>query len=310
MTIQTNTRLTTTNGQQSSNTLPISGTFALWQMLAAMMKYLRNIQQNNAELQKMWATALGGQDGIYARMFNLGIDAGKAQAQGIRDEAYGNIAQAAASGAAFVFSVGKYVSDTMPEVNGGKNAIEELQTQKTALLGGAPLKEQNPGLRIPDEENDNLHLDAEERLRGLANGAVPVENLRNPEEQELNDQAIAHAANDPDKQKEIIKHIDEETAEHRRKISQAQESFTQFTNGANMLNNALGGAGAAIGKLYQADETAKAALMSSSKDVVSQVQQQVAAQEQASERTGQDAISQAGSWAQAFASAASAQVHA
>lgn len=77
-----------------------------------------------------------------------------------------------------------------------------------------------------------------------------------------------------------------------------------------MLNNALGGAGAAIGKLYQADETAKAALMSSSKDVVSQVQQQVAAQEQASERTGQDAISQAGSWAQAFASAASAQVHA
>src|SRR5579872_4947508 len=105
------------DGQDNEGGLPPNGTFSLWQMLMAIMKYEKNTLDNNAEMQKNYAENLGGKNGIFAQLFHVGCLVGEKDAASMRDDAYGKFAQAGVAGASLTGAAIKYGTSTRPEIN-------------------------------------------------------------------------------------------------------------------------------------------------------------------------------------------------
>jgi hypothetical protein len=285
--------------------LPPNGTFSLWQMLMAIMKYEKTVLDNSAQMQKNWAQNLGGSDGIYAKLYTIGCNVGEQEADGLRADAISKFVQTGVSGASLGFSAGKYLLSTRPAINAGQAGLDDASNMENAI------HKSDAGLLIKENENANIDPKVQARLKGWADGSEPVNNFKgvNEEEAKINEQAAKHSANDKTQQEKILKRVKEQKDSCQGQITQANRNFDEFVQFNSIATNGLNNAAGATGSIAQADAAAKKGQSNASQSIVSQVQQQIVTAQNKAEQNAQDALQQANQWAAGFASAASAQVH-
>ncbi len=309
------------NGQvddssEESNGLPPNGTFSLWQMLMAIMKYEKNNLDNNAEMQKNYAQTLGGSNGIFATLYSVGCDVGKRDAESMRDDAYGKFAQAGVGGASLIGSGIKYGASTRPGIKAGEATTANATSMEEAINGSdaAMAIKKDPAVKPPIKPVD---ANVKARVDGWADGSHPIDHFNGSDEKgnvdpvqaKLNQDAAAHVANDSAKRAEIQKRIEKQKEAGQGAISHADQKFNTFqTINSTLTQAAQSGAGGGAA-LYAADAAQAKAQSSAEQTVISQVQQGVSASETKAEQAAQEAQQQANQWATGFASAASAQVH-
>jgi hypothetical protein len=309
------------NGQldesaEDSNGLPPNGTFSLWQMLMAIMKYEKNNLDNSAEMQKNYAENLGGSNGIFAKLYSVGCEVGKKDAETMRDDAYGKFAQAGVAGGSLVGSAAMYGVKTRPAINQGEATIKNATDMESAInnSGAAIQIKAAPAVKPPVAP---VSANVQARVDGWADGSHPIDNFdgmnkdgtANMAEAHLNRTAAEHVANDSTKRAKIQKRIDKQKESGQGAISNADQKFNTFQNINSTVTQGLqnvAGGGAAVAGAEAAKAKAKA---NAEQSVISQVQQGVTASETKAEQNAQEALQQANQWAAGFASAASAQVH-
>ncbi len=313
------------HADQNEGGLPPNGTFSLWQMLMAIMKYEKNNLDNNAEMQKNYAENLGGANGIMSKLFNVGCLVGEHDAQSLKDDAYGKFAQAGISGASIGVSAVKYFGNgnsiTGESTSNGIKAGNATTANATSMekeineSDAAIAIKENPAVKPVATPVD---ANVQARVDGWADGSHPIDNFKgldengnvDPVQAKLNEDAAAHVANDPAKRAEIQKRIDKQKEAGQAQISNADQKFNTFQNLNSTVTQGLNQLTSGAAETAQADETLKKAQANAAQTVMSQAQQGITAAENTAEKNAQDALQQANQWAAGFASAASSQVHA
>lgn len=286
-----------------SGGLTPNGTFNLWQMLMAIMKYEKTVLDNNATMQKNWAQNLGGENGIYANLYKIGVSVGNYDAESLTKEAIYQFAQAGVSGTSLL-ATGALALKANSNAALGKAGIEDMNNMEGAIEGS------QAGVSLKDTQVEGpLTKEVQEKINDWKQGKI--EQFKNPDENQaaLNKEAAEAAATHPDKQ-QVLKKIQKQKKVYENNIRSADQNFN---NHVQYLQTATGGINQGLiagGNIAKAGKLADKGKASAAQTVVSQVQQQVSTQENKAEQNAQDALQQANQWAAAFASAASAQVHA
>lgn len=287
---------------QSGGGLPPNGTFSLWQMIITLLKFASVIQKANAENQAAFAQEMGGKDGVYAKLYQVGCDVGAEDAEGIRDDAYGKFAQAGVTAGSLGVSAYKYTTSTRPAINAGEAGLDNLKPMETALNNseaGFKLKEAPSVAPSEQTEIDN-------RIHGWADGSRPVSEFNVSNETDV--KAVKLAANDQTKKAQIMKRINKQKTAYQNQISQADTKFNTFqqinSTATQGLNNIAAG-GASIAQADAAERKGNAssaqALMQANQQAVNQMMDKAA-------QNAAEALRSAIQEAEAFASAASSQV--
>jgi hypothetical protein len=297
-------------GEDAQGGLPPNGTFSLWQMLMAIMKYEKNNLDNNAEMQKNYAENLGGANGVFAKLYDVGCMVGIRDADSLKADAYGKFAQAGVSGTSLVVSGTKYLASTRPEINAGGAAVKDNEAMDATLnKSGAGLKisEKSP-VEGPLTEKDQVEVD--KRIQGWADGSRSVNNFKgaDAEDARLNKLAAEHASND--NKAKIQKQINKAKTSNQNRINTAETNFNSFQQTSQQVTSALNNGAAGGAAIAQANSLEDKGKYAAQQTVLSQAQQGLTAAENTSEKQAQDALQQANQWAAGFAQAASAQVHA
>jgi hypothetical protein len=294
---------------ESQGGMPPNGTFSLWQMLMAIMKYEKNNLDNNAKMQKNYAENLGGANGIFAKLYDVGCAVGYHDAESMRDDAYGKFAQAGVAGGSLVAAGAKWGISTRPEVNAGQAGLDDnTAMEKMMNKSGAGIKLGEAPKPTPiTSEADQVEVD--KRISGWADGSRSVDNFKgaDAEDARLNKLAAEHAAND--NKVKIQKKIDKAKTSNQNRISQADTKFNTFQQLNSTVTQGLQNVAGGGASMYAADAAEKKAESNAQQTVISQVQQGVSTSENKAEQNAQDALQQANQWATGFASAASSQVH-
>jgi hypothetical protein len=295
----------------SSGALPVSGTFSLWQMLMALLKYQKSILDLNANQQKLWAQNLGGPNGIYAKLYQIGCDVGKDEANALESQAIGGFASMGVGLATVGLSLGAYYKQTNPQLNQADAMMKNATNMEGALLKTTPIDKSVAGVEFA-QQKPLTEIDAKglDRLDGWANGSEPLSHYSNKADLDLNERAIAHSANDATQRNKILERINSEKEDAKRMVDAANTKYNSFAQMANIGSDALSKAATAGGQLGAAKADVEKGEDSAAQTIVSQVQQQVTDQQKKAEDKAQAALSEAKQDAQAFAQAAAAQVHA
>jgi hypothetical protein len=303
---------------QNQGGLPPNGTFSLWDMLMAIMKYEKTLLDNNAQMQKNYAQTLGGKTGVFATLYTVGCNIGEKDAESMRDDAFGKFAQAGVAGGSLLASGAKYGFSTRPAINAGN------ETSADATAFQKSINESPAALRIkaapsaPPAEAPHVDADVQARVDGWADGSQPIENFKGLDkdgnvdaaQKQLNDRAASHVANDPAKRAKIQKRIDKQKESGSSQINNADQSFNTFQNLNSTATQGLQNVANAGAGIAGSDAAKQKGQYNAAQTVISQAQQGIVQSENTAERNAQEALQQANQWAQGFASAASSQVHA
>ncbi|PIS02073.1 MAG: hypothetical protein COT85_08020 [Chlamydiae bacterium CG10_big_fil_rev_8_21_14_0_10_42_34] len=280
-----------------------SGTYGLWQMMLEIMKYEKTVLDNNAKLQQGWAQTLGGKNGVYSKLYDIGVSVGDAQAEGLRDSAYSQFAQAGLTGLSLGASAVKYFGGVKPQINEAEAGLADNAAMKGALTGS------NAGVSVKGQNNGVVDSEVTNRVNGWADHSLDIENF-NGDQADLNKLAAKHAANDPEKYGKIMERVEKRSEGLQNQISNADTKYNTWVQVYNgTLTQGLQRVAEGYGTIKQADAKEAEAKASASNTIVSQVQQQITAQENRSQQNAADALQQANQWASAFAQAAASQVH-
>ena len=262
---------------QNGGGLPPNGTFSLWQMIMALLKFASVIQKANAENQAAFAQEMGGKDGVYAKLYEVGCTVGAEDAEGIRDDAYGKFAQAGITAGSLVGSAVKYGVSTRPEINAGEAGLAKLKPMETALNNSdAGVK----GAEVPPApDKDQVEID--KRINGWANGSRSVSEFNESNETDV--KAVKLAANDETKKAQIMKRINKQKTAYQNQISQADTKFNTFqqinSTATQGLNNIAAG-GASIAQADAAERKGNAssgqALMQANQQAINQMMEKAA----------------------------------
>lgn len=305
--------------------LPPSGTFNLWQMLMAIMKYEKMNLDSNAELQKNWATALGGANGVFAKLYNVGISVGDAESQSLKDQAFGQFAGMGVSLGALGLSAGDFMKNTRPALNEANGKLTDLGAMRTATqesqagisIGGSdaadaegePAPDSLPPPPPPPTEG------AKARIKAWSDGSESIENFGavrkdgtiDGRQKEINEAAAYHATG-TEKEK-IMKKIEDREESLQRQKKSADEEFHRrsqiYTQVSGALEKGASG-GASLAQAHQKEAVAKA---NATNTLTAQVQQQMTEQERKAQQNSQEALQSMSQWANSFAQAAASQVH-
>lgn len=291
-------------GNSNSNLAP-NGTFNLWQMLMAIMKYEKTLLDNDADIQKKLAQALGGSNGIYQHLYNISAEVGVHEAEGLRADAFSKFAQAGVSGLSLGVSLGKYLGSTRPSVNAANKELKNLGDVE------GKIGESKAGLKLADKASKPaIDSKIQTRLNEWAEGSRSIKlNDVNAEEQLINQKAAEHVAHDPNKAK-IMEQIQKQKESAQGQISSAYNSYDRWGQINRTTAEGANAFAGGIGSLKQADAQEAKAKANAANTIVSQVQGQVVDQQNKMQQKAEEALQQANSWATSFANAASAQVHA
>ncbi len=287
-----------------SGGLTPNGTFNLWQMLMAIMKYEKTVLDNNATMQKNWAQNLGGENGIYANLYKIGVSVGNYDAESLTKEAIYQFAQAGVSGGSLIGTFG-LSRKANSNIAAGKAGLEDMNNMEGAIEGSPA----GAAVKGSEEVESSLSKEVKEKINDWKQGKI--EQFKNPDENQaaLNKEAAEAVATDPDKQ-QVLKKIQKQKKVYENNIRSADQNFNNHVQYLQTATNGINQGLGAGGNIAKAGALADKGKASAAQTVVSQVQQQVSTQENKAEQNAQDALQQANQWAAAFASAASAQVHA
>jgi hypothetical protein len=285
---------------KEENGLPPNGTFSLWQMLMALLKYANVIQKASAENQAAFAEGLGGKDGIYAMLYQVGCEVGEKDAEGLRDDAYGKFAQAGVSAGSLVATGVKYGVSTRPEINAGEAGIESLKPMENGINNS------QAGLKIAEANRMNEKAEIDNRINGWADGSRSVAKF--DANDELDQKAARLAANDQTKKAKILKQINKQKTSYQNQISRAEQGLNTFQNLNSTATQGLTNVAAAGGSIAQADAAEAKGRASAAQSMMQANQQAVTQQMDKAAQNAAEALRSALQEAEAFASAAAAQV--
>ncbi len=295
--------------------LPPNGTFNLWQMLMAIMKYEKVNLDTHAELQKDWALALGataGNHGIFQELYNVGVAVGNAQAQADKSAAYGQFASMGVDFVSLGAGAVTYFGSTRPATNDAEFNLKNVSEMKSAM------NESQAAMTIKEQPKLDPNPKEASLLNGWANGSKPLDGFNgerpdgsiDQDAKAAHAQAIQHAANDPEKFETIMEKLNKREEALQGQIHSAN---TQLNTRWQLIGVASGGlksaaqGGSGVGRAAAEVAQGKA---SAANTLVSSVQQQVVEQERKAQQNAEEALQQANQWASSFAQAAAAQVHA
>jgi hypothetical protein len=292
-------------------TMAPSNSAGLWQMLVAMLKMEKTLLDSNAEMQKNWAKALGGTNGIYQQLFNAGVQVGEEEANGLIANAWSQGAQACISGASLVGSGVMYFKTTSPQLNQADEGLKDLTMMKDDLKAGSGgmIGEESDGLEDPDQPGvPKIDKEAQDRINQWANGNVENYGVGG-EEQEINQRAARKAANDPNKMKKIQKAVNKREESLQSQKQHADGVFNTRTQYIKTATEALNSTAGSVGSVKQADAQEAKAKAQATQQVIGQVQQAESTALNNSERNAQDNLQQMSQWISSAAQAMGSQVH-
>lgn len=288
-----------------TGTLPPNGTYNLWQMLMAIFKYEKNNLDNNAELQKDWAKNLGGKDGFFSHLFDIGKKVGELEAQGLRDAAWGDFGSAIVAGVQ-LGAIGAQAISTNKEMSpaqAGHNDVVGLENQingnSTKLTIGA---EDGPVYGPATKE-------AATRVDAWMDGSQEV-SLGEPgsEQYKINEEAARHVGRDAETKQAVLKKIQERKKAFQGEMSNAETKYNSRLQMFSMMGNGATSGVQGGAKMAQANAADAKGKASAGNTIQQQVVQSLVGQEQKAQQNLEAALQSANQWAQGFAQAAASQV--
>jgi hypothetical protein len=282
-----------------ANGLPLNGTFNLWQMLMSIFKYEKNNLDNNATLQQDWAKNLGGKDGFFSKLYNVGIEVGQKEAQGMMADAYAKFADAGIAFGQLGLTGIHYGLTTRPQLNAANEGIAKVSGIETQINSGQPAMQ----LR---EANAVVDSAVQDRINAWADGSDTGPEVGY---EELNTKAAQHLAAHPDQLKAVRESLAKRKESLQAQIHNADTNFnsrTQLYNTAGQGAQNAANAGGSMGQAAAANAKAQA---SASNTIQQQVVQSMEEQQKKSAQNAESALQSANQWAISFAQAAASQVH-
>lgn len=282
----------------SGSYAPISMASGIIVAFLALIAFSNILNQLQTDLSIQWAHAqMGAQtqngqvvsydykDSIANHWFQGQVDAGKKQADGLRDQAIGAIVGAVVGGLAIAaLGIGYFKTDTSAPAK----QIEDAKAYRDSLstVDGNNVDIEMVNVGRPDsaavrarmaEMRDGVNLDRGFRTDAAGNRLDrPVDGTGGLTEREINETAVRHirAGDEASRQKAL-----ENAEKHLQKLqNQAQAGQTKFQTLAQAVNvsNAAGdSSGKAYGNWGNADATNAAAKLKASSEVAQQSYQQV-----------------------------------